>query len=134
VAPQAAASHPQPGRYVVVGVGLNVRPQDGAGMSLPPGSLQDVDAQLDAPTALLRIVAPLVGMLQSFAAYGFAPMQPRFALRDVLQGRNVQLSDGTSGTAHGVGEDGALLVHTAGGMLPVTSSEISVRPVAASMP
>ena len=134
VAPQAAASHPQPGRYVVVGVGLNVRPQDGAGMSLPPGSLQDVDAQLDAPTALLHIVAPLVGMLQSFAAYGFAPMQPRFALRDVLQGRNVQLSDGTSGTAHGVGEDGALLVHTAGGMLPVTSSEISVRPVAASMP
>ena len=134
VAPQAAAGHPPPGRYVVVGVGLNVRPQDGAGMSLPPGSLQEVDAQLDAPTALLRIVAPLVGMLQSFAAYGFAPMQPRFALRDVLQGRNVQLSDGTSGTAHGVGEDGALLVHTAGGMLPVTSSEISVRPVAASMP
>ena len=134
VAPQAAAGHPPLGRYVVVGVGLNVRPQDGAGMSLPPGSLQEVDAQLDAPTALLRIVAPLVGMLQSFAAYGFAPMQPRFALRDVLQGRNVQLSDGTSGTAHGVGEDGALLVHTAGGMLPVTSSEISVRPVAASMP
>ncbi|MDP2771851.1 MAG: biotin--[acetyl-CoA-carboxylase] ligase, partial [Giesbergeria sp.] len=132
VAPQAAAGHPPLGRYVVVGVGLNVRPQDGAGMSLPPGSLQEVDAQLDAPTALLRIVAPLVGMLQSFAAYGFAPMQPRFALRDVLQGRNVQLSDGTSGTAHGVGEDGALLVHTAGGMLPVTSSEISVRPVAAS--
>jgi BirA family biotin operon repressor/biotin-[acetyl-CoA-carboxylase] ligase len=73
-------------------------------------------------------------MLQSFAAYGFAPMQPRFALRDVLQGRSVQLSDGRSGTAHGVGEDGALLVHTAGGMLPVTSSEISVRPVAATMP
>ena len=41
---------------------------------------------------------------------------------------------GRSGTAHGVGEDGALLVHTAGGMLPVTSSEISVRPVAATMP
>ena len=134
VAPQAASAHPLPGRYVVVGVGLNVRPQDGAGMSLPPGSLHDVDAQLDAPTALLRIVAPLVGMLQSFAAYGFAPMQARFALRDVLQGRDVQLSDGTRGTAHSVGEDGALLVHTAGGMLPVTSSEISVRPVAASMP
>ena len=121
-------------RYVVVGVGLNVRPQPGEGMSLPPGSLQEVEDGLDAPAALLRVAAPLVGMLQSFAAYGFAPMQPRFALRDVLQGRNVQLSDGTIGTAHGVGEDGALLVHTAGGMLPVTSSEFSVRPVAASMP
>ena len=135
VAPQSAPGAPAaPGRYVVVGVGLNVRAHDGAGMSLPPGGLQEVDAQLDAPTALLRIVAPLVGMLQSFAAYGFAPMQPRFALRDVLQGRSVQLSDGRSGTAHGVGEDGALLVHTADGMLPVTSSEISVRPVAATMP
>ena len=135
VVPQAAApAHTAPGRYVVVGVGLNVRPQHGQGMSLPPGCLQEVDAQLDAPTALLRIAPPLVGMLQLFAAYGFAPMQPRFALRDVLQGRSVQLSDGTSGTAHGVGDDGALLVHTAGGMLPVTSSDISVRPVAASMP
>ena len=121
-------------RYVVVGVGLNVRPQPGEGMSLPPGSLQEVEDGLDAPAALLRVAAPLVGMLQSFAAYGFAPMQPRFALRDVLQGRTVQLSDGTSGMAHGVGEDGALLVHTAGGMLPVTSSEISVRPAPADGP
>ena len=135
VGPQPAPGEPAAsGRYVVVGVGLNVRPRDGTGMSLPPGGLQEVDAQLDAPAALLRIVAPLVDMLQSFAAYGFAPMQPRFALRDVLQGRSVQLSDGRSGTAHGVGEDGALLVHTAGGMLSVTSSEISVRPVAAHRP
>ena len=52
----------------------------------------------------------------------------------VLQGRTVQLSDGTSGMAHGVGEDGALLVHTAGGMLPITSSEISVRPAPADGP
>lgn len=121
-------------RYVVVGVGLNVRPQPGEGMSLPPGSLQEVEDGLDAPAALLRVAAPLVGMLQSFAVYGFAPMQPCFALRDVLQGRTVQLSDGTSGMAHGVGEDGALLVHTAGGMLPITSSEISVRPAPADGP
>ena len=43
---------------------------------------------------------------------------------------DVTLSDGTSGTAHGVGEDGALLVHTAGGMQAITSSEVSVRPSA----
>ena len=137
VVPQGAAARVASAgsaRYVVVGVGLNVRPQPGEGMSLPPGSLQEVEDGLDAPAALLRVAAPLVGMLQSFAAYGFAPMQPRFALRDVLQGRTVQLSDGTSGMAHGVGEDGALLVHTAGGMLPVTSSEISVRPAPADGP
>ena len=137
VVPQGAAARVASAgsaRYVVVGVGLNVRPQPGEGMSLPPGSLQEVEDGLDAPAALLRVAAPLVGMLQSFAAYGFAPMQPRFALRDVLQGRTVQLSDGTSGMAHGVGEDGALLVHTAGGMLPITSSEISVRPAPADGP
>ena len=115
-------------RYVVVGIGINVLPRSPEGMSMPPGSLQDVEPGLDAPTALQRIVGPLVGMLQSFEGYGFAPMQPRFAARDVLQGRAVTLSDGTAGVAHGVGEDGALQVHTADGMRTITSSEISVRP------
>ena len=75
---------------------------------------------------------PLVAMLQGFEACGFAPVQPRFAARDVLQGRPVTLSDGQTGTAHGVGEDGALLVHTAQGMQAVTSAEISVRPAVLS--
>jgi len=127
VAPQQGANT---ARYVVVGIGINVLPRSGEGMSMPPGSLQDVEPGLDAPTALLRIAPPLVAMLRAFEGYGFAPMQPRFAARDVLQGRPVQLSDGTAGTAHGVGDDGALLVHTAGGMQAVTSSEISVRPSA----
>ena len=135
VAPQAAqAVAPQTNtstaRYVVVGIGINVLPRSPEGMSMPPGSLQEVEPGLDAPTALQRIVPPLVAMLQSCAGYGFAPMQPRFAARDVLQGRAVTLSDGHTGTAHGVGDDGALLVHTAGGMQAITSSEISVRPTA----
>ena len=131
--PQPPTAQPHPGapstaRYVVVGIGINVLPRSGEGMSMPPGSLQDVEPGLGAPAALLRIVPPLIGMLRSFEGYGFGPMQPRFAARDVLQGRAVTLSDGTAGTAHGVGEDGALLVHTAGGMQAITSSEISVRP------
>ena len=132
VAPQAVApqTNTSTARYVVVGIGVNVLPRSPEGMSMPPGSLQEVEPGLDAPTALQRIVPPLVAMLQSFAGYGFAPMQPRFAARDVLQGRAVTLSDGHTGTAHGVGDDGALLVHTAGGMQAITSSEISVRPTA----
>ena len=135
VAPQAA--HPAPAhgtaaRYVVVGIGINVLPRSGEGMSMPPGSLQDVEPGLDAPAALLRIVPPLVAMLQGFEACGFSPVQPRFAARDVLQVRPVTLSDGQTGTAHGVGEDGALLVHTAQGMQAVTSAEISVRPAVLS--
>ena len=135
VAPQAvhpAPAHGTAARYVVVGIGINVLPRSGEGMSMPPGSLQDVEPGLDAPAALLRIVPPLVAMLQGFEACGFAPVQPRFAARDVLQGRPVTLSDGQTGTAHGVGEDGALLVHTAQGMQTVTSAEISVRPAVLS--
>ena len=135
VAPQAAhptTAHGTTTRYVVVGIGINVLPRSGEGMSMPPGSLQDVEPGLDAPAALLRIVPPLVAMLQGFEACGFAPVQPRFAARDVLQGRPVTLSDGQTGTAHGVGEDGALLVHTAQGMQAVTSAEISVRPAVLS--
>lgn len=135
VAPQAAqpaTTHGTAARYVVVGIGINVLPRSGEGMSMPPGCLQDVEPGLDAPAALLRIVPPLVAMLQGFEACGFAPVQPRFATRDVLQGRPVTLSDGQTGTAHGVGEDGALLVHTAQGMQAVTSAEISVRPAVLS--
>ena len=136
VAPQSgpAPDGAQAPRYVVVGIGLNVLPRSGEGMTMPPGCLQDIDSEWDAPTALLRIVPPLVGMLQSFALYGFGPVQPRFDLRDVLRGRSVHLSDGQAGTAHGVGEDGALLVHTPQGMQAVTSSEISVRPAGHALP
>lgn len=127
----APAARAQQARYVVVGVGLNVRTRAlQEGMAVPPGCLQEVDARLDAPAALLRVAAPLVAMLQLFEGHGFAPVQARFALRDVLQGRAVVLSSGESGTAHGVGPDGALRVQGARGMQSVTSAELSVRPAA----
>jgi BirA family biotin operon repressor/biotin-[acetyl-CoA-carboxylase] ligase len=121
-APQAAS------RYAVVGVGINIAPRAAEGFSTPPAALQELDAALDAPTALLRLAAPLVATLQAFQTFGFAPFQTRFNARDVLRDRAVALSDGTTGTAHGVSEAGALLVHTAAGMQAVTSSEVSVRP------
>ncbi|MDA8455149.1 biotin--[acetyl-CoA-carboxylase] ligase [Acidovorax sp. GBBC 3334] len=133
-APEAPHGMGRAARYVVAGVGINVRPPQADGLSTPPGSLRDVDDRLDAPAALLRVVPPLVAMLQSFEAYGFAPMQPRFQQRDVLRGREVTLSDGGAGTAHGVAEDGALLVLTPEGMRAVTSAEISVRPAGQALP
>jgi BirA family biotin operon repressor/biotin-[acetyl-CoA-carboxylase] ligase len=117
-------------RYAVVGVGINVAPRAADGLSTPPASLQELDAALDAPAALLRVVPPLVATLQAFAQFGFAPFRARFEARDALRDRAVQLSDGTRGTAHGVSEAGALLVHTAAGMQPVSSAEVSVRPAA----
>ena len=125
-------------RYVVIGVGINIGVSINFGgatpstAGIPPGCLQDFFPDLDAPAALLRIVPKLVQNIQAFAQFGFAPYQARFARRDVLAGRAVLLSDGLEGTAHGVGENGALLVHTSAGMKEITSSEVSVRPVQAS--
>jgi BirA family biotin operon repressor/biotin-[acetyl-CoA-carboxylase] ligase len=115
-------------RYAVVGVGLNVAPRQGGGLSTPPAALAELMPGVSAGAALLRVAAPLVAAVQAFATFGFAPFQARFAARDALADRAVALSDGTRGTAHGVTEAGALLVHTARGMQTVTSSEVSVRP------
>lgn len=73
VAPQAAqpaTTHGTAARYVVVGIGINVLPRSGEGMSMPPGSLQDVEPGLDAPAALLRIVPPLVAMAPKWSDRG----------------------------------------------------------------
>jgi len=115
-------------RYVVIGVGLNVRPRAAEGLSTPPAWLQELDPVLDAPEALRRIAVPLVHTVLAFAASGFAPLQPRFAQRDVLRGRPVTLSDGRQGHCQGVAPDGALLVRTTEGLQSITSAEVSVRP------
>lgn len=115
-------------RYAVIGIGLNVAPRAQAGLSMPPAALRELLPQLDASQALQRIAVPLVQAVQSFEHYGFAPFQARFNARDALADRTVRLSDGTTGTAHGASESGALLVHTAAGMTAVTSAEVSVRP------
>ena len=115
-------------RYVVIGIGINVRPRPGDGMRTAPACLQELDAALDAPTALACILPNLVAEVQSFAQTGFAPVMQRFAQRDLLAGREVNLSDGTTGMAEGVAADGGFLVRTASGVQAVTSSEISVRP------
>jgi len=125
-------------RYVVIGVGINVRALTldptpvaaGQAAALAPAALQDILPGVDVAQALALVAAPLVQAVQAFGLFGFAPFQARFAARDALAGRAVQLSDGTEGMAHGVGENGALLVHTAAGMKEITSSEVSVRPLA----
>ena len=115
-------------RYAVIGVGINIAPRAAAGLATPPAWLQELEPGIDAPTALLRLAPPLVQAVQRFAAEGWAPFLPAYTARDALAGREVQLSDGTSGQARGVDGSGALLVHTSGGLRRVSSAEVSVRP------
>jgi BirA family transcriptional regulator, biotin operon repressor / biotin---[acetyl-CoA-carboxylase] ligase len=117
-------------RYAVVGAGINIARPDDAGLSTPPAWLQELLPRVDAGQALLRVAEPLVQAILAFQTFGYAPFQSRFNARDALRDRPVALSDGTTGTAHGTSEAGALLVHTARGMNTVTSAEVSVRPAA----
>lgn len=119
-------------RYAVVGVGLNIAPRASDGLSTPPAATAELLPGLDAGEVLLRIAPPLVAAVQAFESFGFAPFQARFQARDALRERLVTLSDGVQGTAHGVSEGGALLVHTAEGMRAVSSAEVSVRPLRSS--
>lgn len=121
-------------RQVIVGVGLNVRPRPETDLSTPPACLQELDPRWDAPAALATVIPALANCLQRFEADGFAPFRHAFAARDLLRGRPVRLSDGTHGTAEGVGADGALLVRTARGLEPITSAEVSVRPAGGTPP
>lgn len=118
------------GRYAVIGIGLNIAPRAAEGLSTPPAAVRELLPQADAPEVLQRVAAPLVADVLRFAQAGFAPFQARFDARDALRGRAVTLSDGTAGVAQGVNGSGSLLVHTAAGLQAVSSSEVSVRPVA----
>jgi BirA family transcriptional regulator, biotin operon repressor / biotin---[acetyl-CoA-carboxylase] ligase len=122
-------------RYLVIGVGINVRAVEfvaPGSSAIPPGCLQELAPGADVASTLLQVLPPLVQTVQAFERFGFAPFQARFAQRDVLANRAVQLSDGKGvvhGQAHGVTQTGALLVHTSAGMKEITSSEVTVRPV-----
>jgi BirA family transcriptional regulator, biotin operon repressor / biotin---[acetyl-CoA-carboxylase] ligase len=116
-------------RYVVIGVGINVAARDAAGLSTPPAWLAEVQPDMDAGQALQEIAAPLVRAVQTFEAQGFAAFQARFNALDMLAGRTVTCSDGTTGEALGADGTGALLVRTPSGLRTITSAEVSVRPM-----
>ena len=130
-------------RLVVVGVGLNIaRPaaasvaalgvaMESSAPAMPamaPAGLSELLVGATAGEVLERIAGPLVRDLLAFEAHGFPAFAWRFEARDALLGMDVQLSDGTRGTACGVDAQGALRVRTAHGLQTVTSSEVSVRP------
>ena len=126
-------------RMVVIGVGINVaRPEasvvgalvpDGAAVTaMAPAGLSEVLVGITPGEVLERVAPALVRDVQAFASQGFAAFVQRFGQLDALQGKAVQLSDGTRGTACGVNSDGALQVLTERGMQTVSSAEVSVRP------
>jgi BirA family biotin operon repressor/biotin-[acetyl-CoA-carboxylase] ligase len=115
--------------YAVIGVGLNVRKPSANDLRTPAAGLNEFWEGATAPTALERIIAPLMSTLLKFESEGFAPFQSRFHARDAILGRQITTSEGVQGLCEGVDRLGALQILTTQGRVKVSSSEVSVRPL-----
>ena len=120
---------PLPGRYAIVGVGINLRTPDIETGAIPARGL-DHWGEIPEPGRLLqRLAQPLVQMLIDFERTGPKVWLNRFGTRDLLWGVPVSTSQGFHGVACGVDAQGALLLDTPQGRIKVDSAEISVRPL-----
>jgi BirA family biotin operon repressor/biotin-[acetyl-CoA-carboxylase] ligase len=119
-------------RMAVIGVGLNVLPQPNT-QELSSGfaCLQELQPEIDAPTALKRVAAPLARALKTFEREGLAPFLAGYRRRDLLVGQPVSTTfpGVAAGVAEGIDEHGALRVR-AGELHALVSGEVSVRPAA----
>lgn len=118
-------------RWVVIGVGLNIRPAPDAAAAdfrTPPACVQEWQPQASAGTVLHQVAPALLRAVQAYAQHGLAPLQARYAARDVLAGRPLQ-AGALQGTAEGLDADGALRLRDAAGRVhALHSGEVSVRP------
>ena len=115
----------------------------------PAGSAwlaRDGDDRLGVGEVWSWLLPDLLEAVARFQTSGFAPLLPAWSDRDVLKGQAVSLwtrpgqvpdaqtPPDASGTAQGVDESGALLVHTACGPQRWSSGEVSVRPASSAAP
>jgi BirA family transcriptional regulator, biotin operon repressor / biotin---[acetyl-CoA-carboxylase] ligase len=139
---EGSGEHAGPAR-AVIGLGLNVR--------MPAATATDIDQPWydlaglatdarrplpDRNTIVGALLQQLLPALEVFDAEGLAPFLPRYAALDALAGQAVTLQAGErrqTGTALGVGEDGALrLLLDDGREQRVHAGEVSVRKASAA--
>lgn len=112
--------------WVVFGVGINVlRAQDGHERA---ACVRDVIAAVHPATVAAAALDGIASAYRRFEEGGFAPLQRRYAARDVLMGRQVAVRDGrggliAEGEARGVDAHGRLLV----GDQAVMAGEVTLR-------
>lgn len=121
---------------LIVGVGINVQGIPAVGIPDPvPGALAAASVEQLAGVPVSRnhlaalILMALHRSLLEFQHRGFAPFAERWRARDWLRDRPVVVSGASTlhGIARGITADGALLVESAGRILPVVAGDVSVR-------
>jgi BirA family transcriptional regulator, biotin operon repressor / biotin---[acetyl-CoA-carboxylase] ligase len=129
---ETCAMQEETGRFVVVGVGINLKAPraDTFTMKTPPCGLRDVLPDVTVASVQTLILDPLLQTLRHFEQHGWRPYRERFAARDALRGKRIALSstDATvaSGQYAGVDASGALQIQTADGLKSFISHEVSV--------
>jgi BirA family biotin operon repressor/biotin-[acetyl-CoA-carboxylase] ligase len=123
---------------VVIGIGINMRMPAAIRLQLAEHQavlIADVHEILreQTPTRnalIAALIEELVAMLEVFAVRGFEPFIDIWRALDVLQHAPVKVLSGSEtnvGIAHGVDDDGALLVDVDGELKRFVSGEVSVR-------
>ena len=120
-----------PGRFVVIGIGLNLRRlSTGFDTTAATAALDEIETAPTAPAVLERLATPLGTALRRFEQDGFPAFRRRFEARDLLAGRAVRTTQAgaTEGIAEGVDAEGCLQLRRADGMrVGIASGEVSVR-------
>lgn len=119
------------GAVAVIGVGLNLLAPT-APLPQPAAGIEQVLATVpDRHDVLAAILVELAVVLDSFAVNGFFGQKSEWLQYHAWQDREVRiLGEGETpitGICRGVGDDGSLLIETAGGLKPILSGDVSLR-------
>jgi BirA family biotin operon repressor/biotin-[acetyl-CoA-carboxylase] ligase len=123
----------------VIGIGLNVRPVPGIsaalrddGSSAAPVGLDELSSEgsLERNVLVASLLNGLYASLRSFSRGGGDDFLDSWRRYDYLAGRPVVVTSGRDvlkGTARGIADNGALLVETAGRVVPVVAGDVTLR-------
>ena len=117
-------------RYCVIGVGVNFNTPDlqTHSLQISPMGLSDLGSGLSRQELITQMVSKLTTTLKLFEREGFLGFKTKFDQLDCLKGREIHLSDGTTGQCLGVNHQGELLVLQNGYIRTIVSMDVSVRP------
>ena len=117
---------------LIIGIGINVRMNNKIEIDQDWIDVYSINESFSTPRN--KIIATLINNLYEYIACyeksGFEYFMGEWHKRDFLYGKDVVLSGrelSRSGVAHGVSKKGELLVNRDGGLLVVSSGEVSVR-------
>jgi len=125
-------SSPTSSRYCILGMGVNLHtPQLHTDLPNPqPIGLSSLGGEVSSVDIVKHLAKLLPVSLRRFEREGFAPFKSQFDALNCLQGLDVFLSDGSTGTCQGVNDQGELLLKKNGIVHAHHSMEVSVRPFA----